>query len=347
MIGALLLAIGLASADPMESVVRVVQGSSSCAGTLVDDAGTVLTAWHCVTQGGRPWVELRDGTAGPARILGVDRASDLALLEAPALAGHAWLPVADAAPEIGARVAVLGHPFGTRLPGGFLLGTLRWSRAEGVVSAVGPFAVQLGVPVNPGNSGGPVVDEDGTLVGVVSRKLRGEGVAFATRPEAIRALLERGGRPLGPFGGTLEAHIIATMWQGTHGTTALGGRVTLALRDRVVVTAAATQALSSRWDAVRYGAVRWMLAEGAVGVRQRFFRGPWALRVDVYGGVGALAEIAADELDLSRRTLPAPMVGGSLRLGLLILDGAAVHADGAWAFRGEIGLRWPGRLALF
>ena len=61
----------------------------------------------------------------------------------------------------------IGHPYGTRLPGGFMTGLLRWSTSEGVVSGVGPHAVQFTAPVNPGTSGGPVVEDEGRLVGVV------------------------------------------------------------------------------------------------------------------------------------------------------------------------------------
>ena len=55
-------------------------------------------------------------------------------------------------------------------------GTLRWSVVDGVVSSLGSQAMQISAPLNPGNSGGPVIGEDGELVGVVSRRLSGQGL---------------------------------------------------------------------------------------------------------------------------------------------------------------------------
>src|SRR5690606_41030982 len=111
----------------------------------------------------------------------------------------------------------------------------RWSVTRGVVSGVGPRAVQFDAPVNPGNSGGPVVDDEGRLVAVVSRKARdGEGLGFGARPEHLTALRDRPPRGMSPFGGTVSLLLAGGMLEDRGGAASVGPRLEIALRDRVV-----------------------------------------------------------------------------------------------------------------
>ena len=174
----------------MDAVVLVQLGSTTCAGAVIDPAGTVATAYHCVAPGGRPRLVTREGRRVVGRVTRVDRARDLAIIEAPELAGTAWLEPVDRAPALGTPVVALGHPAGADLPAGFYTGTLRFSASQGIVAAIGPEAVQITAPVNPGNSGGPVVDDRGRLVGVVSRRLAGQSLGFAGRADDIPGLTE-------------------------------------------------------------------------------------------------------------------------------------------------------------
>ena len=144
----LLVAAALAAdAPPNDAVVLVVQGGATCAGAFIDDQGTVVTAYHCVCSGGRPRVETRDGRVAIGRVVGLAVRWDMALIEVPDLAGSAYLPVRRNAPAAGEPVRALGHPYGVSEPGGFLAGTLRWSVSQGIVSAVGPRAIQTTAPV--------------------------------------------------------------------------------------------------------------------------------------------------------------------------------------------------------
>ena len=112
-------------------------------------------------------------------MLRVDANSDLAILELPANAPMPGLPlVAPAsAPATGAWIVVLGRPFGTKT-----------TATVGIVSATpGAIAtprlmerIQINAAVNPGNSGGPVVNLQGEVVGVASTLLpAGQDLAFA------------------------------------------------------------------------------------------------------------------------------------------------------------------------
>ena len=152
---------------------RVVQGLGS--GFLVSGDGMIITNQHVVTGADSIVVTLRDGRNFPARLLGEDARTDVAVVK---IAG-ADFPVArigrtsDLA--IGDWVVAIGNPYG------FLLCNSEPSVTAGVVSAVRrsvlPSAGQPGLyvdmiqtdaAINPGNSGGPLVDAQGEVVGVNS-----------------------------------------------------------------------------------------------------------------------------------------------------------------------------------
>ena len=126
-------------------------------------AGHVVTNAHVVR---RPEVSLRlaDGRRLRARVVARDRAADLALLSAP---GSGVPPATLADPEtirVGSFVVAVGHPLGVR-------GAL----ATGIVCAIGPIDrggrrwIQADLHLAPGNSGGPLADAGGRIVGVNSR----------------------------------------------------------------------------------------------------------------------------------------------------------------------------------
>ncbi len=344
---------GLAAPPGLEHTVFVVQGSASCAGVLVEapeEAGVVVaTAYHCVAPGGRPRVTLRDGTWANGRVRAVDRARDLALIEMDGmdgLDGRGAVSIAGALPEPGDTVDVYGHPLGASLPGGFFAGTLRWAVSRGVVSAVGDNAIQLTAPVNPGNSGGPVVDEDGDLVGIVSRRLGGDGMGFAGRADALRPMLDAEPRRLGALGGVVSAEVVVQ----SNGIAALpigvGGRLEVSIRDRFVVSSTVTGALGARWQAVRFRTSAFQPFEARGALRQRIGRGPWALRLDAWAGAGWIETISAGDpepLQLERASRWAPMVGGRAAIRNVALD-YGVALTGPPFVRLQAVWRWPGTL---
>jgi serine protease Do len=125
----------------------------------------------------------------PARVVRVDTNSDLAILELPADAPMPGLPLVAlaSAPATGTWIVVLGRPFGTKT-----------TATVGIVSATpGTIAtprlmerIQINAAVNPGNSGGPVVNLQGEVVGVASALLpAGQGLALATPAAAVTQLL--------------------------------------------------------------------------------------------------------------------------------------------------------------
>lgn len=275
----------------LDAVVRVQSGPALCAGALVDSAGRVATAYHCVSSGRAPRVTTRDGLEVDARILATNPREDLAVLEAPELAGRPGLPLREEAPALGEAVWALGHPFGSEAQRGLFAGVLLWSASAGVVSAVGARVIQVDAALNPGSSGGPLVDSAGRLVGVVSRKLQGEGVGFAAPAAQLGALLRSPTRR--PGGGDLGAGPHLVLPSGLGGAPALGGWAEATLRDRVVLRADVAAPLGARWTALALGEASWLSGSASLSARARVGRGPWSVALDLGGGAVVLSGVEA------------------------------------------------------
>ncbi|MBW2253948.1 MAG: trypsin-like peptidase domain-containing protein [Deltaproteobacteria bacterium] len=334
---------------PLDAVVLVLQGPATCAGAFVDDAGTVVTAYHCIAHGGRPRVTTRDGRRAVGRVVRTNVRMDQALILVPELAGGPVLPIREDSPLLGETVRAIGHPYGAREPAGFAEGTLRWSVSEGVVSAVGPRSIQITAPVNPGNSGGPVIDAEGRLVGVVSRRYGGDGLGFAGGASGVLDLMDGGGHGFGPLGGTLTLEALLSVWEGGLGSVAVGGRLDVALRDRLVFGVMATFPLSARWDVLRFdSAVRWSDFEGRIGIRQRVLRGMWTSYLEAYGGVASVHTLWPDPDNVFRAEVnPAPLVGGAVGISGSSVDIGFSWIEGTWSIRTLVTLRWPGTFWMF
>jgi serine protease DegQ len=141
--------------------------------------GLILTNAHVVEDALEIQVALKDRRRVSARLLGTDRATDLAVLRIPG-DGLTALSFADSdAVRVGDYVIALGNPFG-----------LSHSATSGIVSAVGRPGlrgyqqfIQTDASINPGNSGGPLIDSRGRMIGVntaiLSRTGSSVGVGFA------------------------------------------------------------------------------------------------------------------------------------------------------------------------
>jgi serine protease Do len=141
------------------------QRSSLGSGFIISADGYVVTNNHVVATGGDISVRLSRGGEYPARVVGTDPPTDLALLkiDAPNLS---VLPLGDSDRlEVGEPVMAIGNPFG-----------LDQTVTTGIVSAKerfigsGPYDefVQTDASINPGNSGGPLLDSRGAVVGINS-----------------------------------------------------------------------------------------------------------------------------------------------------------------------------------
>jgi S1-C subfamily serine protease len=359
---ALLLSVtGLRAQDPspaelpverwMDSVVVLITGSAWCSAVVVDDQGTVATAYHCVASGRRPHLVTRDGERVTGRVVATAPKEDLALLEAPALAGGPGLPLRERPAVLGESVWALGHPFAPQADASPLLaGTLQWSAGRGVVSAVGQRLVQVDVALNPGNSGGPIVDEEGAIVGIASRRLSGDNIAFISPVGGLHALIDAPDKAL--LGGTWGASISALQGLGIHDAPSLGAAAELGLRDRILLRGALLFPLGQRWTALSLGRARWIAGELSAVARLRVGHGRWSTTLDL-GGAGLLIEgveasFEDDGVDLwATPSVLAP--GGVVSLGMggssfrLLL----VHEPSGWSAMVGVDLGFPGVMGVF
>jgi S1-C subfamily serine protease len=179
--------------DPFGFPNAPVTGLGS--GWLFDDAGHVVTNEHVVEDADEVTVAFSDGTEIGARVVGVDRSTDVAVLELEEDAPESAEPLPQGssdALEIGDTVIAIGSPMG-----------LQGSVTAGIVSALDrdirapdnftiDGAIQTDAALNRGNSGGPLLDADARVVGmnaqIASETGVFSGIGYAIPIETVREI---------------------------------------------------------------------------------------------------------------------------------------------------------------
>jgi putative serine protease PepD len=168
-------------------------------GFVVDGKGHIVTAAHVVEGASSISVKFQDGTTRTAKVLGTDEATDIAVLsvDASGLTLHPLALGSSASLAIGDQVAAIGDPF-----------TYQRSLSTGVVSGLDrtisapngftvAHAIQTDAALNPGNSGGPVLDAGGQVIGIVDQiatngsSQTSSGVGFAVPIDLVRSELSQ------------------------------------------------------------------------------------------------------------------------------------------------------------
>jgi S1-C subfamily serine protease len=178
------------------STTRKVQSLGS--GFVIDRNGDILTNDHVVAGAKGVRVGFSGGTSYPATVVGTDATTDLAVLRvrAPASALHPLAFDDSSHTAVGDQVYAIGNPFG-----------LDRTMTAGIVSATGrdihapngltiPNAIQTDAPINHGNSGGPLLDDNGRVVGVNAQIQGGTvdanvGVGFAISSNTARSVSQQ------------------------------------------------------------------------------------------------------------------------------------------------------------
>jgi len=190
-------------------------------GFLINANGTIVTNNHVVKGARTLSVTLDDGTVLPAKVIGADPRTDIAVLKVDA--GHPlpFIQLGDSRDvKPGEWVVAMGNPFG-------LGGTV----TAGIVSAVsrdigaGPYDqfIQIDAPINQGNSGGPLFTQDGKVIGmntaILSPTGGSVGIGFAIPSDMIRtvtAQLEKGGKVVRGYVGVEAQQITPTTALAMH-----------------------------------------------------------------------------------------------------------------------------------
>ncbi|MDR3193291.1 MAG: S1C family serine protease [Treponema sp.] len=181
---------------------------------FVDAAGFLITNYHVISSEvdpsyegySRMYIRLGDSSSAriPARVVGWDKALDLALIKTEYKPDYVFSVVDRVIPKVGDSVLAIGSP-----------GGLEKTVTMGIVSALSRRFLQIGdviqidAAVNHGNSGGPVVDTSGRLVGIVFAGIEQyQGLNFAVPAERLAAALPamiKGGRAERPWLGLAVA----------------------------------------------------------------------------------------------------------------------------------------------
>ncbi|HYE43209.1 MAG TPA: Do family serine endopeptidase [Caulobacteraceae bacterium] len=172
---------------------RVQQSLGS--GVIVRADGVVVTNNHVVQGGQEFMVVLADRREFPAKVLLADPRTDLAVLKIdPGSERLPVLPIDDREElEVGDLVLAIGNPFGVgqTVTNGIISALNRTADPNGLDASA---FIQTDASVNPGNSGGALVDMDGDLIGVptfiLSRSGTSSGVSFAIPAAMVRRVVE-------------------------------------------------------------------------------------------------------------------------------------------------------------
>lgn len=162
-------------------------------GVIVNSQGLILTNHHVIEAADEIEVALADGRTLPARIVGTDPETDLAVLKVNARNLPAITFAQPTNLNIGDVVLAIGNPFG-----------VGQTVTQGIISALGrnhlgintfENFIQTDAAINPGNSGGALIDTEGNLVGInsaiYSRNGGSMGIGFAIPVSLVKQVMEQ------------------------------------------------------------------------------------------------------------------------------------------------------------
>lgn len=172
------------------NVYSVPRGSGS--GLIWDVAGHIVTNYHVIEGASEAQIQMSDGRQFNAQLVGASPQHDLAVLKigGAGFSAPARVPIGTSSDlQVGQNVFAIGNPFG-----------LDWTLTKGIVSALdrslpnenGPdirHLIQTDAAVNPGNSGGPLLDSAGRLIGIntaiYSPSGASAGISFAVPVDTV------------------------------------------------------------------------------------------------------------------------------------------------------------------
>jgi serine protease Do len=238
-------------------------------GFIVDKAGYILTNNHVVKNSSKITVQLHSGEEFPAIIIGIDEETDLAVLKIETGRDLPYLKLGDSEKaQVGDWVLAIGSPFG-----------LAQTVTAGIVSQVNrkePYNfhfpkkfIQTDAAINSGNSGGPLVNLAGEVLGVNSQRMSStgddSGIGFALpindATNVYRQILQNGKVRRGCLGVSLDS--VKAEFAKVYGLTEAKGAIILSVNDKK--SAAATAGLQSGDVILEYNGQRVENAADLIG----------------------------------------------------------------------------------
>jgi serine protease Do len=189
-------AIVMLSTSPNVDPETDLKSNGLCAGVVVDDAGHILTNFHCVYQ--QNWIKLiyysvDDYEFHDVNVIGLDPLADLALLQVISdVKPKSYIKFADDIENLapGTEVFAFGHPMG-----------MAWTLTKGIISSNERYmrhpyikSLQTDAAINKGNSGGPLLNMKGEIIGInsmiISKITENAGVGISVRGDIVKKSLE-------------------------------------------------------------------------------------------------------------------------------------------------------------
>ena len=160
-------------------------------GFFISSDGYIVTNDHVVDHATEVTITTSDGKSMPAKVIGVDSKTDLALLKAQG-DSFPYVSFAAQAPRVGDWVIAVGNPFGL---GGTVTAGIVSARGRDIGSGPYDDFLQIDAPVNHGNSGGPTFNAEGEVVGVntaiFSPSGGSVGIGFAIASDVVKNVVQQ------------------------------------------------------------------------------------------------------------------------------------------------------------
>ncbi len=187
------------------AVVQVVTdpGTSNMAvgsGIVYDAGGWILTNRHVVEGATTVQVQIQDGRLLTGKVYGLDTLTDLAIVKVDAVSGMAVAPIGDSsALQVGQLAIAIGSPLGQQYPNSATTGIVSALSRDISVSGNAATAttslhglIQTDAAINPGDSGGPLIDATGKVIGIATAQAQiAQGIGFAIPINVAKPIMQQ------------------------------------------------------------------------------------------------------------------------------------------------------------
>jgi len=177
------------------SVVSILVDNGSGSGVIMSSDGYIITNDHVVRGSRSISVRFTDGTEADATLIGTDSLTDIAVIKA----ARTGLPAAQFGDssklEVGEAVVAIGNPYGLELSNTVTSGIVSGIRTNIMITDKVMTLIQHTASINMGNSGGPLINPYGQVIGINSAKIIGssseaEGLGFAIPTAVLKPVVD-------------------------------------------------------------------------------------------------------------------------------------------------------------
>ena len=173
----------------------VYESEGNGSGIIIDSQGHIVTNNHVIDGSNNITVILHDGRELPAKVVGRDVQTDLAVIKVEEKNLPPYAELGDSSTlEVGELAVAIGSPMGTDYAGSVTAGIISGLNRELFVGNRSMKLIQTDAAINPGNSGGALVNSEGKVIGINTLKLvesKVEGMGFAIPINEAKPIIEQ------------------------------------------------------------------------------------------------------------------------------------------------------------